>query len=231
MLNRYPHTTRILLAIDCIIFGFDGEELKLLLIKRNFEPEKDKWSLMGGFLKENEDLEIGAKRILHELTGLENVYVEQLQTFGEVSRDPVERTVSVCFFSLINIHDHDKEVAKSQNGYWIKLENMPDLIFDHNRMVEVALQRLRYKAALHPIGFELLPEKFTIPQLQKLYEAIYGISIDRRNFSRKILSTGLLVDTGEKNENSTTKKAILYKLDNEKYKKHFNAFLNFVSGF
>jgi len=231
MLTRYPHTTRILLAIDCIIFGFGGEELKLLLIKRNFEPEKGKWSLMGGFLNDGEDLEVGAKRILYELTGLQNVYVEQLQTFGEVQRDPVERTVSVCFFSLINIHDHDQELAKSQNGYWLKLEAIPHLIFDHTKMVDLALQRLRYKAALHPIGFELLPEKFTIPQLQKLYEAIYGVPVDRRNFSRKILSTGLLIDTGEKNENSTTKKATLYKLDKEKYKTHFNAFMNFVSAF
>jgi ADP-ribose pyrophosphatase YjhB (NUDIX family) len=231
MLSQYPLVTRILVAIDCIIFGFDGEELKLLLIKRNFEPEKGKWSLMGGFVKAEEDLLVSADRILHELTGLQNVYVEQLQTFGEIHRDPVERTISIAFFALINIHEHDAELAKSQNGHWISLKNKPDLIFDHNKMVEMALERLRYKAALHPLGFELLPEKFTIPQLQKLYEAIYDTQLDRRNFSRKILSTGLLIDTGEKNENSTTKKAILYRLDGEKYKKYFNSFLNFVSDF
>ncbi len=234
MLNKYAHGTRILVATDCVILGFDGEEIKVLLIKRNFEPEKGKWSLLGGFVNEDEDLIVGANRIMYELTGLENVYVEQLQTFGEVKRDPVERTLSVCFFSLINIHDHDKELSRSQNGYWLSLKNIPNLIFDHNKMLNLALERLRYKAALHPIGFELLPEKFTIPQLQKLYEAIYNRQenkIDRRNFSRKILSTKLLIDTGEKNENSATKKAILYKLDVQKYKEHFNAFLNFISDF
>lgn len=227
-MNRYLHSTRLLVAIDCIIFGFDGEEIKLLLIKRNFEPEKGKWSLMGGFVKEEEDLEVGAERILYELTGLDNIYVEHLQTYGKVNRDPVERTISVVFFALINIHAHDQESVRAHNAQWISLKNVPQLIFDHDRMVENALERLRYKAALHPIGFELLPEKFTIPQLQKLYEAIYDMRLDRRNFSRKILSTGLLIDTGEKNENSATKKAILYRLDKQKYESKFNAFWYFM---
>lgn len=225
----YPHSTRILVALDSIVFGFDGEDIKLLLIKRNFEPEKGKWSLMGGFLETNEDLEVAANRILYDLTGLKDIYFEELQTFGKVNRDPVERTVSICFFALININAHDQDSAKSQNAHWISLKNRPNLIFDHNEMVNLALERLRYKAALHPIGFELLPEKFTIPQLQKLYEAIYDTPVDRRNFSRKILSTKLLIDTGEKNENSTTKKAILYRLDKEKYQKQFNAFHYFMS--
>jgi 8-oxo-dGTP diphosphatase len=227
-MNQYPHSTRLLVAIDCIIFGFDGEEIKLLVIKRNFEPERGKWSLMGGFVNEEEDLEVGAERILFELTGLNNIYVEQLQTFGKVNRDPVERTISVVFFALINIHNHDEESVRVHNASWISLKNRPTLIFDHEKMVEIALERLRYKAALHPIGFELLPEKFTIPQLQKLYEAIYAMSLDRRNFSRKILSTGLLVDTGEKNENSATKKATLYRLDKERYESKFNAFWYFM---
>lgn len=231
MFLNYVHDTRILLAIDCIIFGFDGDALKLLLIKRKLEPEMGKWSLMGGFLNGNEDLEDGAKRVLNELTGLENVYMEQLKAFGEISRDPVERTVSVCFFALINIHEHDAELARSMNGYWFNLKDKPDLIFDHTQMVDMALSQLRYKAALHPLGFELLPEKFTIPQLQKLYEAIYDMDLDRRNFSRKIISTGLLIDTGEKNENSTTKKAMLYQLDNERYKANFKDFHNFISDF
>lgn len=229
MLAAYQHTHRILLAIDSIIFGFDGEELKLLLIKRNFEPEKGKWSLMGGFLDKDENLADGAKRILNELTGLDNVYMEQLSTYGHVNRDPVERTVSVCFFALINIHDHNHELARSMNGHWFSLKDKPELIFDHNEMVQLALEKLRYKAALHPIGFELLPEKFTIPQLQKLYEAIYDTQLDRRNFSRKILSTKLLLNTGEKNESSTTKKAILYQLDKQKYEKQFNAFHYFIT--
>ena len=225
----YHHSSRILVALDCIVFGFDGEDLKLLLIKRNFEPEQGKWSLMGGFLEQDEDLEVATNRILYDLTGLKDIYFEEIQTFGKVNRDPVERTLSVCFFALINIHAHDQDSAKSQNAFWINIENKPELIFDHNEMVNVALERLRYKAALHPIGFELLPEKFTIPQLQKLYEAIYQSPLDRRNFSRKILSTNLLIDTGEKNQQSATKKAILYSLDKEKYQNKFNAFHYFIS--
>lgn len=227
-MNNYPQASRILVAIDCIIFGFDGKDIKLLLIKRNFEPEKGKWSLMGGFLNADEDLADGAVRILYNLTGLKDIYVEQLETFGKAGRDPGERTVSVVFFALIKIEDHDSEAVKSHNASWISLESRPALIFDHEQMVSRAIEHLKYSAALHPIGFELLPERFTIPQLQKLYEAIYNIPIDRRNFSRKLLSTGLLIDTGHKNSNSTTKKATLYKLDAERYKAKFHSFWNFM---
>ncbi len=227
-MKRYPDAIRILIAIDCIIFGFDGEEIKLLVIKRNFEPEKGKWSLMGGFLNQFEDLEDGAGRILHDLTGLKNIYVEQITTAGRIDRDPVERTISVVFFALININDQDQEAVKAHNAHWLSLERKPNLIFDHDEMVAKALEYLRYKAALHPLGFELLPEKFTIPQLQKLYEAIYNMKLDRRNFSRKILSTRLLIDTGEKDDRSTTKKAGLYRLDKEKYKDKFSSFWHFM---
>lgn len=216
------------MAIDCIIFGFDGEEIKLLVIKRNFEPEKGKWSLMGGFLDQHEDLEAGASRILYNLTGLNNIYVEQIMTAGKVDRDPVERTLSVVFFALININNHDQEAVKAHNAHWWPLGKHPALIFDHNEMVNKAIEFLRYNAALHPIGFELLPERFTIPQLQKLYEAIYSMKLDRRNFSRKILSTGLLIDTGEKDERSNTKKASLYRLDIERYKDKFSSFWHFM---
>ena len=227
-MTNYPDASGILLAIDCIIFGFDGKDIKLLLIKRNFEPEKGKWSLMGGFLEPAENLEDGANRILFDLTGLNNIYVEQLAVYGNVNRDPVARTVSIVFFALININDYDEEAVRSHDASWISLDSLPSLIFDHNEMVIRAIEHLRYKAALHPIGFELLPEFFTIPQLQKLYEAIYNTAIDRRNFSRKLLSTGLLIDTGNKNSHSATKKATLYKLDTVKYNEKFNAFWNFM---
>ena len=230
-MKKYPHTTRLLVAMDCIVIGFDGEDLKILIIKRNFEPEKNKWSLMGGFVNQEEDLKVAANRILFELTGLQDIYFEELQTFGKVNRDPVERTISICFFALINILKYDQGPVNEHNAHWISLKNRPNLIFDHNQMVDLALEKLRYKAALHPIGFELLPEKFTIPHLQKLYEAIYDTPVDRRNFSRKILSTNLLIDTGEKNEKSLTKKAILYSLDQKKYQKQFNAFHYFISDF
>jgi 8-oxo-dGTP diphosphatase len=226
-MTRYP-SFGIHLAIDCIIFGFDGKDIKLLLIKRNFEPEKGNWSLMGGFLGASESLEEGADRVLYDLTGLKNIYVEQLGVYGDINRDPVARTVSVVFFALINIDEHDVEAMMAHNASWISLEERPSLIFDHNEMVHKAIEHLRYKAALHPIGFELLPERFTIPQLQKLYEAIYHMPIDRRNFSRKLLSTGLLIDTGLKNTYSATKKATLYQLDTQKYRDQFYSFWNFM---
>ena len=226
-MSYYTHSNRILVALDCIIFGFDGDDIKLLLIKRNFEPERGKWSLMGGFLEENEDLETAAQRILYELTGLKNNYLEQLQTFGSVNRDPVERTISVVYYALVNSQQQDITAINGHNAYWINLADKPDLIFDHNSMVEQARRQLRYKAALHAIGFELLPPQFTIPQLQKLYEAIYNRKLDRRNFSRKIISTGLLLRTGEKDSRSATKKGQLYRLDTTNYQRYLNDYVSF----
>lgn len=230
-MKRYPNTKRVLIALDCIVFGFDGEELKVLLIKRNFSPEKGKWSLMGGFLGPTEDMNDAANRIILNLTGLHDVYFEELKTFSDVNRDSIERTISVCHFALINIDAHDVDVAEARHAKWFALNEIPALIFDHQEMVDLAIKKLRYKAALHPIGFELLPPKFTLPHLQKLYEAIFDCSFDRRNFSRKLLSTKLLIDTGEKNKGNATKKAKLYSLDVKKYQKQFNSFHHFISDF
>lgn len=224
---HYTHPSRILVALDCIIFGFDGEELQVLLIKRNFEPEQGKWSLMGGFLNKDEDMDEAAQRILYNLTGLTNTYLEQLQTFGSVQRDPVERTISVVYYALINTRQQDLNAIRAHNAYWISLREKPNLIFDHDEMVKRALRQLRYKAALHAIGFELMPDKFTIPQLQKVYEAIYNTQLDRRNFSRKILSTDLLISTGEKDTLSVTKKGQLYRLNTEKYQQYLNDYVSF----
>ena len=217
MEHYYAEHDRIFVALDCIIFGFDREKLKLLLIKRDFEPEKGNWSLMGGFLKKNESLDEGAGRILHTLTGLKNIYLEQLYAFGEVDRDPVERTVSVAYYALIDIHKHDKELVESHSARWFPMDAVPELIFDHEAMVEAAKKRLRYKASHEPVGFELLPEKFTLPELQKLYEAIYNTSLDKRNFRRRILSMDVLAKTDEKQKKYSKKGAFLYRFDQEKY--------------
>ena len=227
-MRHYTHASRILVALDCIIFGFDGEKIQLLLIKRNFEPEQGKWSLMGGFLNQQEDLEAAAQRILFNLTGLTNTYLEQLQTFGTIDRDPVERTISVVYYALVNIQQQDISAIRAHNAAWIDLHEKPNLIFDHNAMVEQALRQLRYKAALHAIGFELMPERFTIPQLQKVYEAIYDTQLDRRNFSRKIMSTDLLIHTGEKDDQSVTKKGKLYRLNSEKYRQYLTDYVGFI---
>jgi len=218
----------MLVAVDCIIFGFDGQELKLLLIHRSFEPQKGKWSLMGGFLQPAETFEKGTARILKQLTGLEGVYMEQLHAFGEPTRDPVERTISIAYFALIDIHKYEEQISDDYNAEWFPLSKIPRLIFDHERMVQLAKEKLRYKAAFHPILFELLPEKFTLPQLRNLYEGIYDAELDKRNFIRKIRSTKLLVKQKEKEKESSKKGAFYYKLDKRRYNSNFDAFLNFI---
>jgi len=227
-MNRYPGETRVLVAVDCIIFGFDGNDIKLLLVQRGLKPEKGRWSLMGGFLTPQESLDQAANRILKKLTGLEGVYMEQLQTFGDPLRDPVERTLSVAYFALIDIHQYEKQLSADYHAEWFLLKKTPELIFDHKKMMEMAKKELRYKAALHPILFELLPAKFTIPQLQILYEGIYDTTFDNRNFSRKVLSTELLIKQKEKDKANSKKGAFYYKLDKRKYKANFQAFLNFI---
>jgi len=216
--HYYESHERFFVALDCIIFGFDRENLKLLLIKRNFEPEKEKWSLMGGFLKRDESLDDGASRILHQLTGLRDIYLEQLYGFGEVDRDPVDRTISIAYYALINIHDHDEKLVKEFSARWFPIDELPDLIFDHEKMVKAAKTRLQYKAANQPVGFELLSDKFTLPELQQLYEAIYETELDKRNFRRRILSMGVLVKTDEKQKKYSKKGAYFYKFDEKKYK-------------
>jgi ADP-ribose pyrophosphatase YjhB (NUDIX family) len=227
-MHKYSGETRILVATDCIIFGFDGANIKLLLVQRGLEPEKNKWSLIGGFIKPTESPEDAANRVLELRTGLKNVYMEQFQVFGKPERDPVERTLSVAYFALIDIHKYEAQLSEEYHPEWFLLDEMPDLIFDHNEMVRLAKRQLRYKAALHPILFQLLPEKFTIPQLQALYEGVYQTKFDDRNFSRKLLSTGLLVKLPEKDKLSSKKGAFYYKLDQSHYEENFESFLNLV---
>jgi len=226
--NQYQDQKRILVALDSIIFGFDGETLKLLLVHRGIEEGQESWSLMGGWLNPSENLDAAARRILFELTGLNDIYLEQLYAFGDVNRDPIERTVSVAYFALINVPDYDKRISHTYDAHWFPISELPPMLFDHDRMVALAKERLRYKAALHPIGFELLPPKFTIPQLRKLYEAIFETTMDMRNFSRKILSTGLLIKLKEKQRGYSKKGAFLFQIDEEKYRKEMSSFLNFV---
>ena len=228
MKSQYANQERLLAAVDCIIFGFDGYELKLLLIKRGFEPAKGKWSLMGGFVQARETPEQAAARVLRQLTGLRDVYMEQMLVFGDPDRDPLERTLSITYFALIDIKNYEKQISAEYKAEWFTLDRVPKLIFDHNAMLEHAKQRLRYKAALHPILFELLPEKFTIPQIMTLYEQVYDVELDKRNFTRKLRSTGLLVKQLDKDKLNSKKGAFYYKLNQEANKDKFTAFLNFI---
>jgi len=225
---EYNDQVKLLVAIDCIIFGFDGEKLKILLIQRGMIPEKGKWSLMGGFLAPEDSLEDSAAAILKKLTGLSGVYLQQLGAFGAIHRDPVERTVSVAYYALIDIQKYEKQITEDFHAEWFLMDQIPTLIFDHAEMVIRARSQLRYKAALHPVLFELLPDKFTIPQLQNLYEGVYDSSFDNRNFSRKVLSTGLLIKMSEKDKLNSKKGAYYYRLNMKSYRENFEAFLHFI---
>ncbi|MCQ6959502.1 NUDIX hydrolase [Mucilaginibacter aquariorum] len=227
-MHGYPGQHRILVAVDCIIFGFDGWNIKLLLVERSLKPESGKWSLMGGFINPSESPEDAANRVLEERTGLKNVYMEQFRVFGKPDRDPVERTLSVAYFALIDIQQYETQITTENHPVWYLLDEMPEMVFDHAEMVKLAKKQLRYKAALHPILFQLLPERFTIPQLQALYEGVYQTQFDDRNFSRKLLSTGLLVKLAEKDKQSSKKGAFYYRLDQSNYEKNFEKFLNLV---
>ncbi len=218
----------ILVAVDCIIFGYDGELLKILLIKRPIAPEQNEWSLMGGFIGPQEDLDGAAKRILFELTGLHDVYLEQLHAYGNPNRDPVERTISVVYFALIDINKYKQQINAQYHAEWFVIKEVPKLIFDHDEMVKAAMEKIRYQAALHPILFELLPKKFTIPQLQALYEQVYDSPVDNRNFIRKITASGLLIKQTEKDKSSSRRGAFYFKLDKLKHRAQFQSFLNFI---
>lgn len=227
-MQKYSKQTRLLLAVDCIIFGFDGDTLKILLIKRGFQPEKGNWSLMGGFVQVTESLDQAANRILKQLTGLEGVYLEQLHTFGSTKRDPIERTVSITYFALIDINKYEIQLSKDYHADWFPLKRVPKLIFDQQEMVEAAKKRIRYKAAMHPILFELLPARFTIPQLQTLYESVFNTQIDKRNFSKRVLATGLLIKLNDKDKTSSKRGAYYYQLNMQNYYAKFQAFMNFI---
>ncbi|MBC7588286.1 MAG: NUDIX hydrolase [Chitinophagaceae bacterium] len=213
----YKNHHSLLVAVDCIIFGFDGKDLKALLVKRSLEPEMGKWSLMGGFVSRNESVEDAAVRVLDNLTGLTNIYMEQLHCFGNIDRDYAARVISIAYFALIKIDDYGEALMKEHHAKWVALNKIPPLVFDHKKMIQLSQEYLQQKAINHPIGFELLPNKFTLQQLQALYEAVYVTTFDKRNFTKKILSLNLLQKLPEKEKSSSKKGAFLYTFNKGKY--------------
>lgn len=217
MNRHYVHHQKFYLALDCIIFGFDNDTLKLLLVQRDFEPGKGQWSLVGGFLENSESIDEAASRILHNLTGIDKIYLEQLYAYGEVHRDSAARVVSIAYYVLIKADSSTKALQADAKAKWFDIDAVPPLVFDHALMVDKALKRLRRKAKTQPIGFELLPPRFTLPQLQKLYEAIYMTKFDKRNFRKKILSFGVLRQLNEKEKESSKRGAFYYTFEKQKY--------------
>ena len=207
------------ITVDNVIFGFDEGDLKVLLIKRGEEPFNGSWALPGYFVNENEDLETAAKRVLEELTGLRNVFLEQVKTFGRVDRHPLGRAITVAYFSLLKINDFPVQPASiAQKAHWHSVADVKRLAFDHDEILDSCFQRLKLSVRSRPIGFELLPPKFTLTELQHLYEAILETDLDKRNFRKKILSMDLLIDLGETQAGVAHRPAKLYKFDKEKYR-------------
>lgn len=217
MKTFYQTYPKFLLAVDCIIFGFQDDRLKLLLQKRDFEPYKGAWSLVGGFVKENEAVDDTAKRVLTELTGLKDLYMQQVGAFGNLNRDPGERVISVAYYALINIDKYKKDLIDKHNAYWEDITNLPELYFDHNEMINKAHELLKQKVSREPIGFNLLPSLFTLNQLQTLHEAILGEEIDKRNFRKKVKDMPFIEKTTSIDKLGSRKGAYLYRYNDKAY--------------
>ncbi|WP_109699966.1 NUDIX hydrolase [Chitinophaga deserti] len=213
----YANAPRHLVAVDCIIFGFEDGKLKLLIIQRKVDPLEGAWSLVGGFVQEGEHTDDAAIRVLRQTTGIRDIYMDQLRSYGDAGRDTGARVISIAYYALIRVSEHDRLLAQEHGAHWLSLHQIPELIFDHNVMLRDALERLRDRAHFHPIGFELLPEKFSLPQLRNLYEEIYQQPLDKRNFRKKILAMDILEKLDEKDKSTSKKGAHLYRFDRQKY--------------
>jgi 8-oxo-dGTP diphosphatase len=222
---EYP---RPALTVDCVVFGLGQASLQVLLIQRDLEPYRGVWALPGGFVRVDEDIEDAALRELREETGLERVFLEQLYTFGAKGRDPRERVVTVAYYALVKLMDHRVQAATdARDAAWFAAGKLPKLAFDHAEIVATALGRLRGKVRYQPIGFELLPPKFTLSQLQRLYEVILERPLDKRNFRKKVLSLELLEELDEIEQGVAHRAARLYRFDERRYKKLVKQGFNF----
>ncbi len=208
------------ISIDCVIFGFENTSLEVLLIKRAIKPEKGKWALPGGFVKKDELIRNAAQRILEETTGVKNIYLEEITIFDDINRYPLRRVFTIGYFALVKPEHYKLSTGiDTSEVKWVKLTELPELPFDHNQIVRVALEKLRTRIRYRPIGFELLPEKFTLPQLQTLYEVILGKKLDKRNFRKKLMNMNLLKKLKTTSTNGKRRPAFLYKFDKKNYER------------
>ncbi len=219
MAHQYEFA-RPALTVDAVVFGLDEEDLKVLLIQRDLEPFAGRWALPGGFVHVDETLDEAVRRELREEAGLSEVFLEQLYTFGEVDRDPRERVVTVAYYALVNIRDHRvKAATDARSAAWFPVHDPPTLAFDHERIIRVAHERLKGKIRYQPVGFELLPGRFTLSELQHLYETILERELDKRNFRRKVLAMDFLEETDEIQQDVAHRAARLYRFNEAKYRK------------
>ena len=219
MTSYYFEHQKIFVSVDCIIFGFEHNKLKVLIGNRQMDPGRGEWSLYGGFVRNDESLDEAAKRTLYDLTGIRNLDMFQVGAFGEVSRDPGERVVSVAYYALINVADYSNRLLKDHGVEWVNIEELPTMYSDHNEMICKARKLLQQKIKYEPIGFQLLPKLFTLTQLQRLYEAVNGEEIDKRNFRKRIKDMDFIEKTELIDKVSSRRGASLYRFN----KKMFNS--------
>ena len=219
----YGEHSKVWLSVDCIIFGFDEGKLKILIGKRKMDPGRGEWSLYGGFVRSDESVDDAASRTLFELTGLRNLFMRQVGAFGNVDRDPGERVVSIAYYALINVKDYDDILRRAHGLVWMDVNEIPQLYSDHNEMVLKARKMMQQKLATEPVGFRLLPSLFTLTQLQKLYEAVNGVELDKRNFRKRVKEMDFIEKTDLIDKLTSKRGAVLYRFN----KKMYEADLNF----
>jgi ADP-ribose pyrophosphatase YjhB (NUDIX family) len=219
MTTFYSEFQKVLLSVDCIIFGFDlsDSKLKILIGKRNMDPGRGEWSLYGGFVRGDESLDESADRTLRELTGMHDVFMRQVGAFGNLDRDPGERVVSVAYYALINVKDYDEKLRQKHGVEWVNIEKIPQMYSDHNIMVSRARKLMRQKMKTEPVGFELLPDLFTLTQLQRLYEAVGGETLDKRNFRKRIKEMDFIEKTELIDKVSSKRGAALYRFNKKAF--------------
>ena len=213
----YNDHSKVWLSVDCIIFGFDEGKLKILIGRRKMDPGRGEWSLYGGFVSTDESVDDAASRTLYELTGLRNLYMRQVGAFGNVDRDPGERVVSIAYYALINVKDYDNELRMEHGVEWMDINEIPQLYSDHNEMVRKARKMMQQKLAQEPVGFRLLPSLFTLTQLQRLYEAVNGEELDKRNFRKRIKDMDFIEKTELIDKSGSKRGAYLYRFNKRAY--------------
>ena len=214
----YQEHSKVWVSVDCIIFGFDENKLKVLIGKRQMDPGRGEWSLYGGFVGAEESIDEAAERTLSELTGMKKIFMRQVGAFGNVDRDPGERVISIAYYALINVHDYSEKLRKEHHAEWVYVNELPQLYSDHNEMVMKAWRMMKEKMRTEPIGFRLLPDLFTLTQLQRLYEAVGGEVIDKRNFRKRIKEIDFIEKTDMIDKLSSKRGAYLYRFNNKVYK-------------
>lgn len=218
MTDFYKDHAKVYVSVDCIVFGFEENKLKLLVGKRQMDPGRGQWSLYGGFVGEKESVDDAANRVLQELTGMNNIYMKQVGAFGSVDRDPGERVVSVAYCALINVKDYNESLRQEHEAVWMNMDEMPELYSDHNDMVNKALSLLRRRIATEPLCFNLLPDLFTLTQVQHVYEAIMGEETDKRNFRKKLKNMEFIEKTALIDKSMSKRSAALFRFNKAAYK-------------